>query len=156
MDYGRACIIRKWSVTQWGMRAYLPLSLSELKEPKPPARQPLFVDQQQYAGEELEEKLEDGLDDAGFLSLQLAVDSDGEGGRIVAVGDLPAQTDTFSSWQQIDSFMSDGPYGQALVQQIYKTKDQAQSDALVAELFEEPLVWYDVSERLAIPEKSAP
>ncbi len=130
------------------MRAYLPLTPAELSDTNPPKRQ--VINAVVPAGatpDDREAVLEEALDEASFLSLELAQEIGGEGRRVVAVGDLPGDGEFFESWDQIDSLMADGREGAEIVRQILVSEDEDEANALVEALFDVPLEWFDITER---------
>ncbi len=138
------------------MRAYLPLTGSELSLEVPPDRLPLVAQvPSDLSGEEQEAEREYVLEDASFASLQALQDSGGQGGRVVAVGEVTRGNGSFTSWEQIDSLMVDGEAATAIVQQILRADDEDEANLLVEALFEEPLEWFDISERLLLAQRNS-
>lgn len=87
------------------------------------------------------------LEDAAFNSLVQAQDSTDVSVRLVASGqEKPGQT-FFDSWDQVDSLYTDDLPGRTLAARALASSEQEETDALVTELFDEPLMWFDVSER---------
>lgn len=130
------------------MRAYLPLIVSELMATEPPKREIMKASVGMEAtSDDREAAFEDVLEDAAFVSLQLLQDHGTGGGRVVAVGDLPDTARFFDSWNQMDSLMADGAEGTEIVQTALATMSEDEANGLVEALFEEPLEWFDISER---------
>ena len=133
------------------MRLYLPLTHPELGLDRPPAREGFVAEIN--AIEAPDQAFEDTLHDASFASLELLQISENEGGRVVAVGDVPAGQSHFESWDEVESLMADGSRGRLLVQEVLVAPDQERAEAALEELFDEPLEWFDVSERKQLSER---
>lgn len=130
------------------MRAYLPLTTGELSAPRPPKRIAVtVVVSPELSGDEREEAYEGALEDAAFESLKVSLANNLSTGRIVAVGELSGTDEQFNSWDQVDSLMVDGCLARKLVRKLVGTEDQDEADHLVEQLFDEPLEWFDISER---------
>lgn len=139
------------------MRAYLPLAPDELSDVKPPKRQVIkAVVPLEARPDDRETILEDALDEASFASLQLMQEAVIAGPRVVAAGDLPDNAAFFEAWEQIDSLMADGREGLEIVRQILNSRGEEDANTLVETLFDEPLEWYDITERTRLSEPMTP
>ena len=116
------------------MRTFLPLTFAELKAPTPPLRKSF------RQLDSTEEGAVAALDDAAFASLELCMGTPVPG-RIVAVGE-----DELLSWDNIECFHVDSDRGMSIAAKLPSANTQQELDALVAELWELPLEWYDRSE----------
>lgn len=143
-----------WDWHAWAMRLYLPLTLTELSADSPPTRDGLTAstDVPESEGSLLEEVLEETLQEAAFVSLELARSLNAPPCRVVAVGDVPAGRTQFSDWGEVQSLMRDGSEGQELARQVFTATQQESADSLLEQLFEEDLEWFDGSERNQIGE----
>lgn len=130
------------------MRAYLPLTLSDLQESRPPRRSAVLIEPQPGATtEETEEAFEVALDDAAFASLQLEGQLGRTPCRVVAVGEVPSALPELGSWNQVESLMVDLPEARIIAAQALQEVDEQTANALVEDLFEHALGWHDASER---------
>lgn len=136
------------------MRAYLPLTLSDLQEPTPPRRRPVLIQLKPGAtADQVEEALESALEDAAFASLQLEGQLRRTPCRVVAVGDVPADRPELASWKQVESLMVDLPEARIIASQVLEEEDEQTANALVEDLFEHPLGWHDASERAILAQE---
>lgn len=114
----------------------------------PPSRQ--FVSLKRQVGlseDDWQLQCEAVLEDAAFNSLVQAQETTDVSVRLVASGEgKPGQT-FFDSWDQIDSLYTDDLVGRTLAARALASADQEETDELVTDLFNEPLMWFDVSER---------
>ena len=62
-------------------------------------------------------------------------------------GALPSRDARFSSWQQVDEIYADDTRGREICAQLFLAQTQEEADLLIGQLFEEALMWYDISER---------
>lgn len=130
------------------MRAYLPLTLDELLDMTPPARPVVTpAESDVLSSDDLEQAMEEAMESASFDSLHLAYHSDAAPCRVVAAGDVNDAKAGFTRWDQVQSLMVDGPSGRDLARQIARCENQDDADRLVERLFDQPLVWFDISER---------
>ena len=141
----------------WCMRLYIPLVVSDLTGPlvssKPGAA--LLQNADGRDATEYEEAAESALEQAAFASLEQCIALNSAPARVVAVASncnqtaIPDASDrvTGLSWADVESIMADGAEGRTLVARIASSASQLEVDALVQELFELPLSWYDVLER---------
>lgn len=130
------------------MQAYLPLTSAELLDAAPPQRPPLFPQcgpGQASSAEELEEAREE----AALRSLVLAREDVATPTRLVAGGDLAPGAE-FTTWQQVDELYVDDVRGRDLARALFAAQTQQEADNLMGELFAEPLMWYDISERQSL------
>ena len=133
------------------MRLYLPLTSAELGRETPPVRAGLVA--QVDNTENPDQAFEDALHDASFASLELLRSADEKPGRVVAVGDVSPDQTHFLDWDEVESLMVDGNRGQHLVREVLAAPDQQGVEALLEELFDEPLEWFDVSERTQLAKR---
>ena len=138
---------RSWQAVR--MQHYLALTASELLATTPPDREPVSVDEKDVPeGSSWEETAEDARDDAALQSLTLARESGDVPTRLVASGSLRQADPAFADWAQIDEIYADDTLGQEICTELFLTQSQAEADRLMEDLYEDPLMWYDISERL--------
>ena len=99
------------------------------------------------SGEEQELLNEEALYDAAFASLELCQGSGEPACRIVAAAQVDGKVSPTLTWDQVDSIMADSEKGRRLAAGVLRSDEQAETDLLLEDLFEEPLSWFDVSER---------
>jgi hypothetical protein len=87
-----------------------------------------------------EESAMEALEDAAFMSLELGLAGDSPG-RLVGVGENELLT-----WSNVECFHAESKQGLAIAAKLSSAKTQEELDALVAELWQLPLEWYDISE----------
>lgn len=138
------------------MLCFLSLTASELAAPTPPRRDALVPKteaklnpQAPNAGEqENQESLDaDTRDDAAFASLELAREQGEVPTRLVVSFELPDGQVRAQTWAEADSIFVDDVAGRALSADLMAAQTQDEADVLLAALYEEPLMWFDVSER---------
>lgn len=138
------------------MLCFLPLTASELAALNPPRRDALVPKtetrlhpQPSEAGEhENQETLDaDTRDEAAFLSLELAREQRELPTRLVVSFDLPDGQVRAETWALADSIFVDDSEGRALSADLMTAETQEEADVLLAALYEEPLMWFDMSER---------
>lgn len=146
------------------MLCFLPLTLSELTAPNPPRRDALVPkpagksaatvhsSAAEHDERENQETLEaDTRDDAAFISLELAREQGAFPTRLVVSFNLPvAETQPKTraeTWDAADSIFVDDRPGRSLSAELVAAQTQEEADALAEALYEEPLMWFDASER---------
>lgn len=130
------------------MQHYLALTASELLAPTPPNRDAICVEDKDVPpNSSWEETTEDARDDAALESLHLAREEQSAPTRLVVGGTLPNRDAHFGSWQQVDEIYADDTRGQEICAKLFLAQTQEEADLLVEQLFEEALMWYDISER---------
>ena len=136
------------------MRIYLPLILSDLEAPTISTANAvkLPASAQGTSAEELEVMEDEALMDAAFSSLELSADSDVPAARVVAVADVKGPLLDRLEWGHVESIMADTLEGRRLARRALDATAQDEADALVDELFDEPMSWFDVTERQKLAE----
>ena len=130
------------------MQHYLALTASELLAQTPPNRDAICVEDRDVSPDSTwEETNEDARDDAALESLHLAREEQSSPTRLVVGGALPSRDARFSSWQQVDEIYADDTRGREICAQLFLAQTQEEADLLIGQLFEEALMWYDISER---------
>lgn len=131
------------------MLCFLSLTPPELAAPNPPQRD-AFASKPENAGEpENQETLDaDACDDAAFYSLELAREQGSLPTRLVVSFEVHEGRLRMDSWGPADSIFVDDQEGRALCADLVGAQTQAEADVLLEELHDEPLMWFDASERL--------
>ena len=139
------------------MQQYLALTAADLTLPTPPQRESTFVVAPRDGSDlSADEAAEAARDSAAWDSLLLARDAEATPTRIVAAGDPQDAQSGFTSWDEVSDFYVDDAAGRALCAQIFAARDQSSADALMERLSEEPLMWFDASERAELAAVLAP
>lgn len=138
------------------MLCFLPLTAPELAAPNPPRRDALVPKTEakldsrpaEPGQREDQETLDaDTRDDAAFASLELAREQGAFPTRLVVSFDLPATTVQAETWDAADSIFIDDLSGRTLSADLVAAQTQDEADTLLEALYEEPLMWFDASER---------
>ncbi len=132
------------------MRCYLPLTSTELTAATPPQRDGLTLNPDPAEGAADEElRAAEEIDQAAVAALVLARENGDYPTRLVACGS-PERGGKFDSWDQVDCFYVDGDRGREIAALLVAASTQQQADDLMEELFDQPLEWYEITERLTL------
>lgn len=131
------------------MLCFLPLTATELDNDFPPDRTAL-VPKDRPTGPDAEtpEFLEEeARDDAAFESLEYARIAGTLPTRLVASFEVGARAGTPRTWDALDSIYVDDTLGRAICARLLQAQTQEAADALAEDLYDEPMMWFDGSER---------
>lgn len=136
------------------MRIFLPLTAMDLLAANVPDREgipaPVSKD---LTGDQMEAVYEDAMDQAAFRSLELLFENPSAAPcRIVGVFER-AQDPSSISWDRFDSFHLDEPDTGELIERARSAQTQQELDDAVADIVDESLDWFDVSEYPALRQR---
>ncbi len=131
------------------MLCFLPLTATELAGDFPPGRSVLVPTPDSGGAAEDDALLleEDARDDAAFESLELARAEGALPTRLVASFETGPGQDAPTKWDALDSIYVDDRPGRSLCSRLLDAQTQEAADALAEELYAEPMMWFDGSER---------
>ena len=133
------------------MQHYLALTAAELLAPTPPSRSPLCVQVTDVSeGSSWDETSEDCRDDAAILSLEMSREQGAPATRLVVSGSLASADSLFTTWDQVDEIYADDGAGRELCAKLFESATQQDADQIMEQLFDEDLMWFDISERAAL------
>ncbi|WP_099331765.1 hypothetical protein [Actinomyces minihominis] len=133
------------------MQHYLALTAAELLAQTPPGRPPLYVQSADVPdGSSWDETSEDCRDDAAVLSLEMSREEGMPATRLVISGSLASADSVFTTWDQVDEIYADDNPGRELCAKLFATATQEDADAVMEQLFDEELMWFDISERVEL------
>ncbi len=137
--------------TLGAMQHYLALTAAELLAQTPPGRPPLYVQSADVPdGSSWDETSEDCRDDAAVLSLEMSREEGMPATRLVISGSLASADSVFTTWDQVDEIYADDNPGRELCAKLFATATQEDADAVMEQLFDEELMWFDISERVEL------
>jgi hypothetical protein len=148
------------------MRVYLPALGSDLSADRPPVRSGFAAAPERGAAPDDIEVLEDDAQtEAALASLELLREAPpGERpSRVVLAADAPVTTEGEKGasrvvrvepgtlgWGDVAAFLIDEDGAAEAVRAVLRAGDQGAADRAVADLWEHPLEWFDISERDAL------